>query len=68
MTKDKRSESQFPDVNNHDMPEGVDWSWTAESQQEMADDMAKNDKISRMAESLDKTNAQHYNSRRSRGE
>lgn len=27
---DKRSESQF------DIPEGVDWSWTAESQDEMA--------------------------------
>ena len=26
---DKRSESQF------DIPEGVDWSWTAESQEEL---------------------------------
>lgn len=35
---DKRSESQF------DIPEGVDWSWTAESQDEMARLAEKEDK------------------------
>ena len=35
---DKRSESQF------DIPEGVDWSWTAESQDEMARSIEKEDK------------------------
>lgn len=35
---DKRSESQF------DIPEGVDWSWTAESQDEMSRSMEKENK------------------------
>jgi len=35
---DKRSESQF------DIPEGVDWSWTAESQDELASAMEKEEK------------------------
>ena len=43
---DKRSETQFPDINKHEMPEGVDWSWTAESQDELLSHYAKeqNDK------------------------
>ena len=67
---DKRSESQFPDINNvdlGDMPERFG-TMTPEEENEMSDDYESDDKISRMAESLDKTNAQHYNSRRSRGE
>ncbi len=41
MTHDKRSESQFPDPNQHEQPEGVDWSWTAESQDEKAQHYSK---------------------------
>lgn len=36
--KDKRTESQF------DIPEGVDWSWTAESQDELASHYEKEEK------------------------
>lgn len=40
----KKSEDQFPDINKVDMPEGVDWSWTAESQEEMAKEAMKKEK------------------------
>lgn len=63
--KDKRTESQFPDPNKHDMPEGVDWSWTAESQDELAAaaerEHTKIPYLSRNAEDI-------LNSKRSRGE
>jgi hypothetical protein len=62
---DKRSESQFPDPNEHEMPEGVDWSWTSESQNELADaaerERTKIPYLSRNAEDM-------LNSKRSRGE
>lgn len=51
-----------------DVPEGIDWSWTAESQNEMADLANKDQHIKNMAESIDKSKEQHYNSKRSRGE
>ena len=63
--KDKRSESQFPDVNKYDIPEGADWSWSSESQNEQAEkEAAARNKIpylSRNAEDIE-------NSKRSRGE
>lgn len=40
---DKRSESQF-DKAMDSIPEGVDWSWTAESQDEMARHYEKENK------------------------
>jgi hypothetical protein len=41
---DKRSETQFPDINKHEMPEGVDWSWTSEWQDEFMSNMEKEHK------------------------
>lgn len=62
---DKRSESQFTDINSIDIPEGVDWRWTAESQDELAQEEAKKRHkimpLSRNGEDIE-------NSKRSRGE
>jgi len=58
---DKRSETQFDGV----MPEGMDFSWTAESQNEQGEEEAKkrhrHRPLSRDAEDIE-------NSKRSRGE
>lgn len=61
----KPNKPQFPDANAHDMPEGVDYSWTSESQQEMSDHYERERmKLPYMSE-----NAQDIeNSKRSRGE
>ena len=62
---DKRSEGQWPDINNYDIPEGVDWRWTAESQ----DELAQSEEKKRHAIPYLSENAQDIeNSKRSRGE
>lgn len=62
---DKRTESQFPDINNYDIPEGIGWEWTAEAQNEQGEaEERKRTAIpymSRNAEDIE-------NSKRSRGE
>jgi hypothetical protein len=61
----KPTEPQFPDINKYDIPEGVDWSWTAESQNEQGEheerERTKIPYLSRNAEDI-------LNSKRSRGE
>jgi hypothetical protein len=62
---DKRSESQFPDPNEHDIPEGIGWEWTSESQNEQGEaaerERTKIPYLSQNAEDI-------MNSKRSRGE
>lgn len=70
---DKRSESQWKKLsqdmenyqNKYGVPEGVDWSWTAESQNEQGEaeerERFKQPYLSRNAEDIE-------NSKRSRGE
>lgn len=55
----------FPKADNYDIPEGVDWSWTAESQNEQGEEEErKQTAIPYLSE-----NAQDIeNSKRSRGE
>lgn len=60
----KPSEDQWAGISG----EGHNWEWTPERQQEMSDHYEQEDKVKRMAESIDKTNAQHYGARMSRGE